>query len=367
MNWFVGSTFNNWTNFIKSNPRILTPNNWLSILITTINTLWNSKTFKNESKYLSKNDIDNISIIDPIFILGHWRSGTTHLHNILTNDEQFNYPTLLQVTFPNTFHTIQKKLNKKKARSNKRPMDNVQINYNSPGEEEVAVWTMCSISPIGNRLLKIRESYYDRYLTFENADKNDFETWESAFLYFLRKISMNDRRQLLLKSPENTARIKILLDIFPNAKFINIHRNPIDVYKSTYHLYMKIFKPSYYHKVDNEHLIDRIIHVYKTMYDSYFKFKDLIPTKNFVDIGYEELIENPNETIKRIYQELDISYSTIADDKINSYLKEVKSYKKNVYDELSSEMENRIVNEWKFCFDNWNYPIAPKEFKKNPS
>ena len=33
----------------------------------------------------------------PIFIIGHWRSGTTHLHNLLCQDSQMAYVT----TYPN--------------------------------------------------------------------------------------------------------------------------------------------------------------------------------------------------------------------------------------------------------------------------
>ena len=36
----------------------------------------------------------------PIFIIGHWRSGTTHLHNILCQDDQMGYVNTFQSVFP---------------------------------------------------------------------------------------------------------------------------------------------------------------------------------------------------------------------------------------------------------------------------
>ena len=39
----------------------------------------------------------------PLFILGHWRSGTTHMHNLLGKDPNHTYPTLWQVIFPDSF------------------------------------------------------------------------------------------------------------------------------------------------------------------------------------------------------------------------------------------------------------------------
>ena len=37
---------------------------------------------------------------DPLFILGHWRSGTTFLHNIFAQDKHFGYTTTYQTVFP---------------------------------------------------------------------------------------------------------------------------------------------------------------------------------------------------------------------------------------------------------------------------
>ena len=40
----------------------------------------------------------------PLFVLGHWRSGTTHLHNLLAQDiDQFAYANTYQVINPHTF------------------------------------------------------------------------------------------------------------------------------------------------------------------------------------------------------------------------------------------------------------------------
>lgn len=356
MNWFAGSTFNIWWNFLIKNKEILRPNNWLKIIFISLQAFRNSRVVKKETNLLENKDIHLVKIKDPIFILGHWRSGTSHLHNILINDKTFNYPSLLQVTFPNTFLTIQKEMNfKTSSNSNARPMDNMQISIQSPGEEEVAVWTMSTVSSIGNRLLQNKERHYDKFLTFENVTEDEYSEWESNFIYFLKKISLSDDRQLLLKSPEHTARIKLLLKIFPNAKFINIRRNPLDVFRSTKHLYDKVIKPSYFHKVSDNHLVDRIILVYKIMYESYFDNIQLIPKGNFVDISYEDLIAEPSSTIEKIYEELNLDLSKTTSNDIKSYLNTHKNYKRNVYNNTDKKLKNRVYSEWNQNFRNWCY------------
>lgn len=47
--------------------------------------------------------------------------------------------------------------------------------------------------------------------------------------------------RLLIKSPVHTARVKLLLELFPDAQFIYIHRHPFDVFKSAVNMAGKIF------------------------------------------------------------------------------------------------------------------------------
>ena len=44
----------------------------------------------------------------PLFILGIWRSGTTHLHNLFAQDDRFAFANNYQVCFPRTFLTMEK-------------------------------------------------------------------------------------------------------------------------------------------------------------------------------------------------------------------------------------------------------------------
>jgi len=216
---------------------------------------------------------------------------------------------------------------------------------------------MCNISSIGNRLVKDKEGYYDKFLTFSDASENEYNVWKENLTYFLKKVSLNDNRRLLLKSPESTARINLLLELFPNAKFINIHRNPFDVYKSTKNLYKKVFKPSYFHKVSNKHLEERIFKVYKNMHEAYFKSVDLIPENNFMDISYEDLINNPMKTIQSIYKDLCMELTDNTQKKMEIYLDSVNDYKKNEYSKTGEELVNKIFSEWEMCFKSWNYDI----------
>src|SRR5262249_24124968 len=85
----------------------------------------------------------------PLFILGHWRTGTTHLHYLLGADPRFAYPNTYQVSYPHTFLTTEAV----GARlggiliPGKRPMDEVRMSFKLPNEDEFALCQMTLCSP----------------------------------------------------------------------------------------------------------------------------------------------------------------------------------------------------------------------------
>src|SRR5216684_492369 len=57
--------------------------------------------FVERSRYDSL--LQKVTIQPPLFVLGHWRSGTTHLHQLISQDARFAFPNTYQVSFPHIF------------------------------------------------------------------------------------------------------------------------------------------------------------------------------------------------------------------------------------------------------------------------
>ena len=76
----------------------------------------------------------------PVFILGHWRSGSTYLHNLLCQDPRFGFVTTLQAAFPRSFMStnVFKNLTKRVIPET-RPMDNMKLGIFQAQEEEMAL------------------------------------------------------------------------------------------------------------------------------------------------------------------------------------------------------------------------------------
>jgi hypothetical protein len=231
----------------------------------------------------------------PVFVLGHWRSGTTHLHNLLGVDRQFAFPNFYQVLCPHAFLTTEALAARLVSLllPERRLMDNVREDIHMPHEDEFALCALAPYSPYLSMVFPRREADYDRYLTFRGVSREVVEAWKATFLGFVKKLTWKYGRPLVLKSPAHTGRIPLLLELFPDARFVHIHRNPYAVFQSTRHLHEKASPAFSLQRPQWGDLDERIIRRYRVMYDAFFADRLLIPAGHYHEVGFEDLEKDP--------------------------------------------------------------------------
>ncbi len=336
------------------------PRSWSGLVKLGVLSIRNSIYLRKEREQFEEQIQKTEITQEPIFILGHWRSGTTLLHRLLSRDPQFAFPNMFEVYNPWTFLTtlplIEEHL--KKLPPEKRPMDNMMLTYNEPAEDEFALSLMSLESPLLGWAFPKQEAYFDRYLTFHEVIKAERDRWKETFIYFVKKLTLKYNKPLLLKSPHHTARVKTLLEIFPNAKFIHIRRNPYDVFRSTVSLYKKTIAPLALQKRDLQQDIQSIIDRFRIMYDFFFEEQKLIKEGHLFEIAFEDLEQDFVKGIAQIYRELDLrgwqEYKPILED----FLGQQKEYKKNVYPPIADEWKKQIQEKWRPAFEKWEYPLS---------
>ena len=199
--------------------------------------------------------------------------------------------------------------------------------------------------------------YYNDYIRFRNVDIEQLEKWKLNYKLLIKKALKNTRRERFLsKNPPNTGRIKILLEMFPNAKFIHIHRNPIEVFLSTQNFYKKMLPPLQLQDISQEEVDLMIIKIYKEMMNDYFEQKELIPTSNLVEVSYEQLEKKPNEVLGFIYDVLHLEGFTEAAPNFEKYTNNLKNYKKNKH-AISRKQLDILIKEWGFSMEKLKYTI----------
>jgi hypothetical protein len=294
----------------------------------------------------------------PLFVLGIWRSGTTHLHNLLAVDDRFAYPNFYQVMYPHTFLCTEKRPAKLVGMflPRTRPDDNVKMGIEEPQEDEFALRCLTLRSFLLTLAFPRQAERYDRYLTFRGVSEDEIAAWKSALKWFVQKVSLKHGRPLVLKSPGHTCRIGMLLDVFPDAKFVHIHRNPYAVFQSAQHTVKKVL-PWWAMQRSTllEDLDERTIRQFKEVYDVFFEEKGLIQKDHFHELSFEELEADPIGRVRRIYEALALPDFQEVAPALQRYVESLTGYQKNKFREIPTELRMRIAREWARCFQEWGY------------
>lgn len=300
------------------------------------------------------------TVIDksPVFIIGHWRSGTTYLHNLMANDQNMGHMSLVQAIVPESmlFKNLLLKNLLAGRTSAVRPMDNVPLSPDAPQEEEFAMANMTSCSFYHQWMFPGKARYYfKKYALLADISPKDLAVWKKTYLNLLRKITLNaGNRRIVLKNPVNTGRVRALLELFPNARFIHIYRNPYIVFPSTLNLYDKMLKMCQVRQVPQSEIEDNILMFYEKLMHKYFDEKNLIPAGNLVEVRFEDLEADPLVQLRRIYEVLQLPGFTAAAPAFRNYITSQAGYHKNTYI-LDKDTVDRISRKWQFFIDAWGY------------
>lgn len=331
----------------------------LSLLPSTVhNSFWSTI----ESLVYGRS-IARAEVKPPVFILGHWRSGTTLLHNLLTLDEQFTFPNLYHAVFPTHFLVTEKAISSltKNLLPSSRPMDNMKAAWDLPQEDEFALLNLCLLSPYmmlgfqGNR-----RHVYERFFSLEDASPKEVELWKKTLLRFMKKVTIREDKPIVMKSPSHTMKVPTILEMFPDARFIYIYRNPYNVVRSTNHLRAKTFPVNTLGKPDLSCSEDDAFYIYKKCIKRYEETKSLIPTENLFEVRYEDFELDPLAEFAKIYDQFGLSNFDGLKEKLEPKLAELRNYKKNKF-EQDEDWKRHIYSQAKEIFEMYGYPSELEE------
>lgn len=306
------------------------------------------------AKRLANQPLEN----DPVFILGHWRSGTTFMHNVFSCDKHFGYNTTYQTVFPHLMMWGQPffKKNMSWLMPDHRPTDNMELAVDLPQEEEFALANMMPYTYYNFWFFpKHQLEYAEKYLLFNDISKEELETFREVFTRLI-KISLwnTGGTQFLSKNPPHTGRVKELLQMFPNARFIYLMRNPYTVFESTRSFFSNTIRPLCLQSISPEKLEQNILSVYTSLYRKYEAEKALIPEGHLVEIRFEDYEADPIARTADMYQKLSLSGFDEALPAMEAYVGERRGYRKNRY-EYDTRTRNLVDEHWRYAIEQWGY------------
>lgn len=359
-NYLLGTDFSHWWQLLQQNQFQISPQYGYRAGVITLTSILNTALSQLESHRYGAAIIAIQITEDPVFIIGHWRSGTTLLHELLALDEQFAFPNTFQVNNPQTFLCTEAIGSKWLARlvPHHRPMDAMGINFQSPQEDEFAIALTTQMSYYLALSFPWAEQHYERYLTLDGLTPDELQSWKTALLTFLKKLTYKYQRRLLLKSPPHTARIQHLLKLFPKARFIHIHRHPYEVFQSMQRYFEIAGWLTYLQNPDPDALTPAILRRYEVLYGAYLAQRHLIPQGQLCEIGFSALEADSISQVQGIYDVLSLNYSSMFETKLNQYLHSRQSYHRNTFTPLALDVKQQINQRWQPYFSEWGYEVG---------
>lgn len=309
---------------------------------------------------VSRTEIDD----QPVFILGHWRSGTTLLHELLACDPQFGYPNYYQCFAPEHFLLTEKWLKPlaRRLAPEKRPMDEMRVAVDNPQEDEVALATMGVPSPYLSFAFPNAGPVAADYLDLTSLSDEARQEWIDRWITFLKRVAYRGGKRLVLKSPTHTARLQTILKVFPNAKFVHLVRDPLTLYASTRRFYRSLNETQGLQRHDREveWLNEHVLATFERVYARFEEDRKLIPEGNLIELAYEGLVADPIATVRSVYDHLRLGDFSQAEPKLQRRIAFDRGYRRNTF-HVDDEHLAAVRDRWRSYIERYGYEQASIE------
>lgn len=341
INLLMGTRFPVLIKMLLRNGFSIHPKYLFRLLIVVYNSLISSAlTLVEKMKYSGK---IRKTVIEkpPLFIIGHWRTGSTYLHQLLNLDLQFTSLNLVQTVIPDHLLFSSKYYGPIMSRMtpDTRPMDNVKLSPFEPQEDEFALLRMGSASPLEKFFFPVKDRYfldgYEEYI----PEGRRLEVWKRNLLTLYKKITFLTGKQIVSKNPSHTMRMSLLTEMFPGARFIHIYRHPYSVVPSTIHMWNVVSEQN---KLRRSWKNPEPGEVASVMYE-YLRHVSRESKKlgkhQFTEVLFPNLEQNPLAELKRIYAALNLEFKDEFEQEVVRFIESNKDFKKNTYSLTEKDKE----------------------------
>jgi hypothetical protein len=291
----------------------------------------------------------------PIFIVGHWRSGTTMLHEYLVLDPRHTFADTYACFVPH-HHLLSRPLFAPLLSvllPAQRPMDNMAAGWDRPQEDEFSLCNMGLPSPYLTCALPNTPQCRE-YIDMQGIPPEELQRWKQKLLWFLKTLTVRNPKRIVLKSPPHTGRIRVLLEMFPQARFVHIYRDPWAIFPSTINLWKRLYSDQCLQKPRFQGLEDYVFETFNRMYAAFERDRPLIPAKQLAEVSYEQLVADPVGQMRRIYDELDLGGFEQLRPVLEDFVARQKNYQKNRF-EMAPALHAEISRRWSAYIEKYGY------------
>jgi hypothetical protein len=247
-------------------------------------------------------NIAHQEIREPLFIVGLPRSGTSVLHRLLGADPEHRSPLMWEVRSPSP-----PTRENEKRRIQRATQSCSFFNWLAPKfryahivgaevpQECVSLMTPTFLSDQFDAMY-----YVPSYRAwFFQQDLRPAYKYHCRFLQHLQ--FRRSARRWILKAPTHMFAMPALLSVYPDALFVQTHRNPVDAMASVSSL-VTILRSAFSDAVDPSIVCREAIDYWSEAMDKFVRERDRLAGNRICDVQYEEIRREPIRTVRRIYE-----------------------------------------------------------------
>ena len=298
-----------------------------SRFLASLSMPWINREEKKFQKELKSIDLPE----SPVFIVGHWRTGTTLLHNLMSMHPEFSYFDYWQGFFPHCClvkHPLKPIF--RRIIPSRRPMDRMKISLELPQEDDIV-----TLHSGGESFYAVH--YFPRQIN-ELWERQKLaahqDRWIEDLKWQMKKaMYRKERPQFLSKNPVNSIRIPTILEHFPKARFIYLQRSPEEVYMSIKRLYKTVLPITSLQSYDLDSLYLAALNIQKDLISTWQEQSRAIPPEQIWRLEFSEFVSDIKGNLLTLMEAIGVEESASFERAMDDYLQENRSYKHSEYKE----------------------------------
>jgi len=292
------------------------------------------------------NALNTMNPRPPIFLLGFWRSGTTFLHELFCCDRRFGFPSTYACLNPFHFLLTEQWIKKRSSQEDtRRPMDDMLYSWTSPQEDEFALLALGAPSVYEALLIPSLMRHPSKLLDFRSRSIEEQSRWTEVFCYFMRLLTAQQNKRMVMKSPTHGFKLPLLTSIFPNAQYVIIERNPYEVFASNLKLWWTMLDLYSLESVSSEEIENFVLEAYVLHEKAIAEGCRHVDSRSIERVRYEELVADPVRQIARIYDQLQLGGGESVQAGVEDYLLARARHRRNTF-RLSLAQKKRVDDAW---------------------
>lgn len=298
--------------------------------------------------------LKTVIVPPPIFLLGFWRSGTTFLHELICSDSRFGFPSTYACLNPAQFLLTEKVVRKQELKQSRRPMDDLRYSWTSPQEDEFALLCMGAASPYEALIFPSLLRNPRELVDFSHLSEDEQRAWQRALDCFLKLLTIQQNKPMVLKSPPHGFRFSTLAKMFPEARFVLIERNPYEVFASNLKLWETLSEIYGLESVSSQEIEEFVLQAYMLHEQAIEGGARAMQKSRFARVRYEDLVSDATAQMERLYRDLALGDFERVRPRMREYLSGVANHKRNRF-QISTAQKSRIGQLWGLYIEQKQY------------